>query len=99
MQSLDPFYIYKITNSAGEQVHSSISYGEIDPAKPPSQAELRETLLVAASYASSDFEWPEHGRPDGKDLTITLFGPFFPGAAADEITEAEFHALDEDTLP
>lgn len=99
MQALDPFFIYKISTAAGDQVHSSILYAEIDPANPPSAEDLREHILIAASYAGNEHEWPEHGHEDKKDLIISLFGPFMPGAPADELTTAEFHAIDECDLP
>jgi hypothetical protein len=97
--TLDPFFIYKITDANGQMVHSSIYYHEHDPANPPTPADIREALLISASYAGSDYEWPEHGHPNGKDLTISLFGPFVPGEAADTMTTVDFHAIPEDDLP
>src|SRR3546814_2517611 len=59
--------------------HSAISYGEIDTKRPPTQAELREALLISATFAEDEYQWPAHSQPDGKQLTIKLYGPFVPG--------------------
>ena len=99
MTKLEPFYIYAIFDEDGEMKHSGINYGEIDPKRPPTQAQLREALLTSAAFAEADFEWPEHSQPDGKQLTIKLYGPFIPGEPADMLTASDFHAIEEDDLP
>lgn len=96
---LEPFIIYKISDAQGNFKHSSIAYVEATPGVPLSADELRQNLLIAASYAGQDFEWPEHGDGEKADLTLEIYGPFFPGEPVDKITGAEFHALDEDDLP
>src|SRR3546814_19274953 len=63
--------------------HSGISYGEIDTKRPPTQAELREALLISATFAEDEYQWPAHSQPDGKQLTIKLYGPFVPGETDD----------------
>lgn len=99
MTKLEPFYIYAVFGEDGEMKHSGISYGAIDPNRPPTQTELREALLISASFAEADFEWPEHDQPNGKQLSIKLYGPFTPGDPVDLLTAAEFHAIEEDDLP
>src|SRR3546814_14552652 len=76
MTKLEPFYIYAVFGEDGEMKHSGISYGEIDTKSPPTQAELREALLISATFAEDEYQWPAHSQPDGKQLNIKLYGPF-----------------------
>src|SRR3546814_4274290 len=86
MTKLEPFYIYAVFGEDGEMKHSGISYGEIDTKRPPTQAELREALLISATFAEDEYQWPAHSQPDGKQLTIKLYGPFVPGEPVDLLT-------------
>src|SRR3546814_13174826 len=76
MTKLEPFYIYAVFGEDGEMKHSGISYGVIDTTRPPTQAELREALLISATFAEDEYQWPAHSQPDGKQLTNKLYGPF-----------------------
>src|SRR3546814_6802150 len=66
MTKLEPFYIYAVFGEDGETKHSGISYGEIDTKRPPTQAELREALLISATFAEDEYQWPAHSQPAGK---------------------------------
>ncbi len=92
------FYFYTVTDG-DDDFHSSVYYPEIVEGHTKTPDEIRQELLEIISTASVDFEFPGHGDPVTKNPTITLYGPFEPGQPIDQMTHAEYNAIDEDDLP
>lgn len=93
-----PFYFYTVTDE-DRAYHSSIYYPEIKEGQTKTPDEIREELLIILSAACCEHEFPEHGDNVTNNPTITLYGPFNPGDPIDQLTHAEYNAIDEDVLP
>lgn len=99
MKTPDPFFLYQIVGPNGEMKTSSIMYySDMKPGVVPSAREVRTIILESMASAAGEYDWPSHGEND-QGLTFEVFGPFFPGAPAASMTQAEYNAIDEDDLP
>jgi len=98
MSTEHAFYLYRVVNADGETKHSSILYDDgANEGRTPD--EIRESLLVAASYAMGEFELPDYDDEPDANLKFELLGPYSIGAPIDALTHAEIAAIPEEQRP
>lgn len=98
MSTEHAFYLYRVVNADGETKHSSILYDDgANEGRTPD--EIRESLLVAASYAMGEFELPDYEDDPDATLRFELLGPYSIGAPLDALTHAELTQIPEDERP
>ena len=98
MSTEHAFYLYRVVNADGETKHSSILYDDgANEGRTPD--EIRESLLVAASYAMGEFELPDYEDDPDATLRFELLGPYSIGAPLDALTHAELTQVPEEERP
>ena len=92
------FYLYRVVCADGATKHSSILYDDgASGSRTPE--EVRQSLLVAATYAMGEFELPDFDDQPDASLRFELLGPYAVGAPVDALTHAEISAIPEEQRP